>query len=111
MSIASNGQTLTQMPHPMQSSSEIREIASLPRTMHSSPLMFTGHSLMHSRPHFFDWHSSRSTTATLWVKGTTAQSFERRRQRVDGARVTTPPPRPWNLTDTSEKSLMFQLRG
>src|SRR5271157_61652 len=65
MSMASNGQTLMQMPQPMHNSSEMSAILSLSRTMHSWPLMFTGHSLMHSSPHFLVWQRSRSTTATL----------------------------------------------
>src|SRR5579863_131663 len=68
MSMASKGQTLMQIPHPMQSSSDIFANLSSPKIMHSCPLMFTGHSLMHSRPHFFVWHRSRSTTATLWTE-------------------------------------------
>ena len=54
ISIASKGQTLMQMPHPMQSSSEMSAIFSSSRWMQSSPLMFTGQSLMHSSPHFLD---------------------------------------------------------
>ena len=64
MVIASKGQTLTQIPHPMQSDSEMTASFSSPRTMHCSPLMFTGQSLMHSMPHLSEWHRSESSTAT-----------------------------------------------
>ena len=69
MVIASNGHTLTQIPHPMQSCSEMTASFSLvsPRTMHSSPLMFTGQSLMHSSPHLSEWQRFSSRPATLWT--------------------------------------------
>ena len=68
MVIASNGQTFTHIPHPLQSSSSICAffISSL-STIQSAPDLFTGQYLMHSNPHFFGWQSSLSNTATRWV--------------------------------------------
>ena len=66
--IASNGHTLTHIPHPLQISSSIWAFfdSSLIVT-HSAPDLFTGQYFMHSNPHFCGWHRSWSNTATLCV--------------------------------------------
>ena len=68
MVIASNGHTLTQIPHPLQMFSSICAffISSF-SMMQSAPDLLTGQYLMHSRPHFFGWHNSLSNTATRCV--------------------------------------------
>ena len=61
---ASNGHFLTQMPHPMHSSSEMYAIFELPLTsMHSLPIFTTGHAFLHSCLHFFGRHRSALTIA------------------------------------------------
>jgi len=66
--IASKGQPLTQIPHPLQISSSICAFyVSSFSTMQSDPDMFTGQYLIHSKPHFFGRHNSLSNTATRWV--------------------------------------------
>ncbi len=57
--------TLTQMPHPMHSSSDMDAILSLGVTsMQSLPIRTTGHDLRHSCLHRFGLHLSELTIAT-----------------------------------------------
>ena len=56
---ASNGHFFTQIPHPMQRSSEMYAIFDVPPTsMHIFPIFTTGHAFLHSCLHFFGLHRS-----------------------------------------------------
>ena len=67
--MASNGHTLTQMPHPLQMSSSMRAffVPSSSSVMQSAPDLLTGQYFMHSSPHLRGWQRSVSRTATLCV--------------------------------------------
>ncbi|KAF2199925.1 hypothetical protein GQ43DRAFT_357107, partial [Delitschia confertaspora ATCC 74209] len=57
MLMASNGHFLGQIPHPMQSLSEMKAILDSGVTsMHSLPVRTTGHDFLHSCLHFFGLH-------------------------------------------------------
>lgn len=59
--IASNGHFLTQMPQPMQSSSEIHAIFDVgPTSTHSLPILTTGQLFLHSCLHFLGLHLIRT---------------------------------------------------
>ena len=61
---ASKGHFLTQIPQPMQRSSEMYAIFEEPLTsMHSLPIFTTGHAFLHSCLHFFGRHLSAATMA------------------------------------------------
>lgn len=61
---ANNEHTLTQIPHPMQSSSEMKAILSVGETsMQSLPMRTTGQVRLHSWRHFFGRQRSSLTIA------------------------------------------------
>ncbi|PIA14554.1 hypothetical protein COEREDRAFT_46771 [Coemansia reversa NRRL 1564] len=62
--IAPNGHFFTHIPQPMQSSSEIAAIFEVGHTsMQSFPILFTGHTRLHSCLHFLGLHLSALTIA------------------------------------------------
>ena len=64
--MASNGQTFTHMPQPLQTSSSMRALPVCSSTAtQSAPDLLTGQYFTHSSPHFLGWQTSLSRTATL----------------------------------------------
>ncbi|RKP33749.1 hypothetical protein BJ085DRAFT_16413 [Dimargaris cristalligena] len=62
--MASKGHFLTQIPQPMHSSSEMKEILLVGRTsIHSLPIRFTGQPRLHSCRHFLGLQRSALTMA------------------------------------------------
>ncbi|ORX67324.1 hypothetical protein DL89DRAFT_214468, partial [Linderina pennispora] len=58
---------LTHIPQPMHSSSEMTEILDEGQTsMHSLPILLTGHTRLHSCRHFLGRHLSALTIAIRW---------------------------------------------
>jgi hypothetical protein len=66
MDMASNGHTLTQMPHPMHKLSDMNAIfESWPTSIHSLPMRTTGQDFLHSCLHFFGLQRSLFMIAIL----------------------------------------------
>ena len=74
MVIASKGHFFTQIPQPMQSSSEIEAIFTNGVTsIHNFPIRTTGHDFLHSCRHLLGLHLSLLTIAILvWVSVSSA---------------------------------------